>query len=388
MKKIVKLTEAQLYDIVKKVLKEQSQQTPSAYTETQFKPKNYGSLFDLGKYEDTDGSIKQAIQADRESLINFMDSQNSADFTAKIIAGESQVTNPPQFKQKGSLALARAKTVYNILNDVYSDLIASGRMKIIMPTIKEVVIGSTPYKTGDQNDPTKLQKYKQEQYVSMKLIGTGQTLRCNVPLPVKGKKADAPNFDFLYNEKLRLNPKIKGINYKAFTIPDRPIVVQENGERTSPPFFVRERQGEPYYELKFPLELAIKYHLYPNSLAFNGIQTVDAYTNKVIPYFKADENSRGQLGRVIVEILKNLESDLTPELKQLYDNLVANGNKFTIQIFNSNAVILKKVFSKSPKIVTNSNGTPFNVNMQQTPSIKVGSYAPLDDTRFEITPYC
>ncbi len=40
----------------------------------------------------------------------------------------SLVTNPQQFKQKGSLALARAKTVYGILNDVYSDLGYSGNV--------------------------------------------------------------------------------------------------------------------------------------------------------------------------------------------------------------------------------------------------------------------
>ena len=38
--------------------------------------------------------------------------------------------------------------------------------------------------------------------------------------------------------------------------------------------------------------------------------------------------------------------------------------------------------------VTNPNGTPFNVNMQQTPTIKIGSYAPLDNTIFQITPFC
>lgn len=388
MKRVVKLNEAQLYDIVKKVLKEQVKQAPSVYTEKQFKPKNYGSLFDLGKFEDENGAIRQAIESDKQSLIDFINSQDFANFTAKIIAGESQVTNPPQFKQKGSLALKRAETIYNILNDVYSDLIASGSLKIVMPTIKEVVIGKTPYKPGDQNNPTKLQQFKKEQYVSMNLIGSGKTLKCNTPLPVKGTKGVAPNFEFVYDEELKLNPKIKGINYKAFSIPDRPIVMKEDGTKTSPPYFVRELEANAFYELKFPLELAIKYHLYPTSPAFKDVQVVDAYSSKLIPYYKADENSKLQLGTAIVQVLKNLESELTPGLKKLYDNLVANSNKFNMELFNANSETLKKVFSKSPKIVTNTNGTPFTVNMQQTPSIKVGSYAPLDDTKFSITPYC
>jgi hypothetical protein len=380
MKRVVKLTETELYDIVKKILKEQTQ---SAYTETQFKPKNYGSLFDLGKYQDSDGSIKQAIQSDRESLIKFMDSQNSADFTAKIIAGESLVTNPLQFKQKGSLALARAKTVYDILNDVYSDLIAAGTLKLIMPTLKEVVIGTTPYKPGDQNDPTKLKNYKKEQYVSLKLIGTGKSLKCNEPLPVSGKKAEAPNFEFIYNEQLRLNPKIKGINYKAFAIPDRPIVVQEDGTKTSPPYFVREYDSAPIYELKYVLELAIKNYLYPNSECFKGVEFVDVYSTKYLSYVKSDILS---LGKILVSILENLQSDLTPELKIMYNELIKN--QLSLTLVNKNSQLMKKIFSKSPKIILNNNGTLFSVNMQQTPSIKIGSYAPLDNTKFEITPYC
>jgi hypothetical protein len=47
---------------------------------------------------------------------------------------------------------------------------------------------------------------------------------------------------------------------------------------------------------------------------------------------------------------------------------------------------MKTIFYKSPKIILNNKGTPFKLNMQQTPSIKVGSYAPLDDTKFNITP--
>ena len=213
MKKVVSITEADLKRIVKKVLKEQ--------TQTLFKPRNYGSLFDLGKYQDESGKIRQAIEKDKQSVVDFMNSQDKAIFTAKIDAGESNVTNPPEFKQKGSLALARAKTIFDILNDVYSDLIKMGQLKIVMPTIGEVVIGKTPYKTGDQNDPSKLEQYKKEQYVSMNLQGMGETLKCDTPLPVKGRQGVAPDFEFIYDEQLKLNSKIKGISYVAFTIPDR-----------------------------------------------------------------------------------------------------------------------------------------------------------------------
>lgn len=388
MKKVVKITEAQLSKIVEKVLKEQAQAQPSAYKESQFTPKNYGSLFDLGKYEDTNGKIRQAIESDKEALIKFMNSQDFANFTAKIIAGESQVTNPAEFKQKGSLALARAKTVASILNDVYSDLINSGRLKIVMPALGEVQIGKTPYKPGDQNDPAKLEKYKQEQFVSMRLTGFGKTLKCNEPFPVKGKKGEAPNFEFVYNEELNLNPKIKGINYQAYTIPDRPILINANGERTSPPYFVREKEGEGYQEQTFPLELALKFHLYPSSEAFKGVELVDAYASKIRPYISGGVSAQQQAGAVLVKLLGSVQSDLTPELQKLYGDLVKASNILSVQVFNANAAVLKDVFSKSPKIVTNPNGSPFNVNMQQTPSIKVGSYAPLDNTVFAITPFC
>jgi len=388
MKKVVSITEADLKRIVKKVLKEQAQSQPSSYASQTFKPKNYGSLFDLGKYQDDSGKIKQAIEQDKQAVVDFINSQDFANFTAKIIAGESQVTNPANFKQKGSLALARAKTVYDILNDVYSDLINAGQLKIVMPSLGEVVIGKTPYKTGDQNDPSKLEQYKKEQYVSMNLQGSGKTLKCNTPLPVKGRQGVAPDFEFIYDEQLRLNPKIKGISYVAFTIPDRPIMVNSRGEKTSPPYFVREKESEVSGELKFPLELALKSHIYPNSQAFANIEFVDAYRGKILPYLKGGLSSQQTVGTVLAGVLKNNESNLTQPLKQLYGSLTNANNTLTMEVFKANSAVLKDVFSKSPKIVTNPNGTPFNVNMQQTPSIKIGSYAPLENTIFQITPFC
>jgi hypothetical protein len=387
MKKVVNITEADLKRIVKKVLKEQAQSQPSSYASQTFKPKNYGSLFDLGKYQDDSGKIKQAIEKDKRAVVDFINSQDFANFTAKIIAGESQVKNPANFKQ-GYLALARAKTVYDILNDVYSDLINSNQLKIVMPTIGEVKIGETPYKTGDQNDPTKLEQYKKEQYVSMVLQGFGNTLKCNTPLSVKGRQGVAPDFEFIYDEQLRLNPKIKGISYVAFTIPDRPIMVNSRGEKTSPPYFVREKESEASGELKFPLELALKSHIYPNSQAFANIEFVDAYREKILPYLKGGIASQQTVGIILAGVLKNNESNLTQPLKQLYGSLTNAKNTLTMEVFNANDAVLKDVFSKSPKIVTNPNGTPFNVNMQQTPSIKIGSYAPLENTIFQITPFC
>jgi hypothetical protein len=388
MKKVVSITEADLKRIVKKVLKEQAQSQPSVYTSSTFKPRNYGSLFDLGKYQDESGKIRQAIEKDKQSIVDFMNSQDNASFTAKIDAGESQVKNPPEFQQQGSLALARAKTIFGILNDVYADLIADKKLKIVMPNIGEVAIGKTPYKPGDQNDPSKLEQYKKEQYVSMNLQGTGKTLKCNTPLPVKGRQGVAPDFEFVYNEELLLNAKIKGISYVAFTIPDRPIMVNSRGEKTSPPYFVREKESEASGELKFPLELALKSHIYPNSQAFANIEFVDAYREKILPYLKGGIASQQTVGIILAGVLKNNEANLTQPLKQLYGSLTNARNTLTMEVFNANAAVLKDVFSKSPKIVTNPNGTPFNVNMQQTPSIKIGSYAPLENTIFQITPFC
>jgi len=82
------------------------------------------------------------------------------------------------------------------------------------------------------------------------------------------------------------------------------------------------------------------------------------------------------------------EEQLTDSLKQLLSSLKNSENTLTTNIFNENEETLKSVFGKSPKIVTNPNGISFDVNMQQTPSIKVGSYAPLTQTVFKITPYC
>lgn len=382
-KKVIRLTESDLEKLINKVLSEQSM-----YESKSFKPLNYGSLFNLGEYQDTSGKIRKAIENDKQAIVDFINSQNSSTFTANIMAGESQVTNPKGFERKGSLALARAKTIGDILTDVYSDLINDEIISIKMPTLTDVKIGSTPYKPGDQKDPSKLEKYKKEQFVTMTLQGSGKSLKCNTPFPVKGNQAKAPNFEYVYGEELRLNPKIKGINYNAFTIPDRPILIDGSGNKKVPPYFLREKRGTSSQELRFPLELAVKSHIYPNSEAFAGVEYVDSFREKVVPYVRAGISGQQTIGAILVQILKESEEQLTDSLKQLLSSLENSKNTLTANIFNENKETLKSVFGKSPKIVTNPNGFPFDVNMQQTPSIKVGSYAPLMNTVFEITPYC
>jgi len=134
--------------------------------------------------------------------------------------------------------------------------------------------------------------------------------------------------------------------------------------------------------------LALKSHIYPNSQAFANIEFVDAYTEKILRYIKGGLTYQKISGIILAGVLKNNEANLTQPLKQLYESLTNSNNTLTMQVFNTNSAVLKDVFSKSPRIVTNINGTPLNVNMQQTPSIKIGSYAPLENTIFQITPFC
>ena len=72
-----------------------------------------------------------------------MQGKNTKDLKVVIVAGESQVTNPKGFEQKGSLAKARAQQVEYIINKLGFNKVTT-----------ETVVGTTPYQKGDDaNDP-------------------------------------------------------------------------------------------------------------------------------------------------------------------------------------------------------------------------------------------
>lgn len=410
MKKVIRLTEADIENIVRRVIKEQEQSSVENVNQSVLDLPNFNNLFPIGQYEDTDGKIKAAIDSQKPKIIEFIQQNpQNPEFTAQINSGESQITNPAGFKQKGSLALARAKTVSTLLKDTMSDLIADGYFTIIEPTLEEVKIGTTPYSSSEfvkacgankekmQSAECKeyLKPYNEEQFVNIKVSGKGESLICNTELQIKGKQASAPNFEYLYEKELGVAREMTGILFKAFTIPDRPIIISDKGQRVSPPYFVRETKSNmPSEDQKYYMEMAMLRYLYPDSPAFAGVETVVLYqsdSDKNMPSFMnvIDSRFNSILGKKFKEVAEKTGGINKPEIKKVVDEIDSDDeSRLTRKIFTDNfESLFKPMWSQCPKIKTQSR-TVFNFTREQSKTIRVGSYAPLDETIFSITPIC
>ena len=173
MKKVI-LSENQIKTLFDLVINEQRGIETVSKTNTQqsFPIQNLGDMFGYGQIDSE--KVKDSIYGLKTQIEEFIKNSDSSNFTLKINAGESLVTNPPSFSEKGSLALARANTVKKYFELLYPDLIKNGILKIESPsTVSEVKIGTTPYKKGDQNNPNLINKYKSEQFVTFSINGSG-----------------------------------------------------------------------------------------------------------------------------------------------------------------------------------------------------------------------
>ena len=148
-------------------------------TETKTENKNFpitnlGDKFEFGKYESE--TVKKSLSDLKPQIEKFIKDSDSSKFTVNISAGESQVTNPKGFEEKGSLALARANSIKKYFEELFPDLIKQGILIINAPkSVSEVAIGKTPYnRLQSQSFKEKYAKeYSKEQFVNFDITGEG-----------------------------------------------------------------------------------------------------------------------------------------------------------------------------------------------------------------------
>lgn len=161
----------------------------SAKTETTTFPEtNIGNNFRMGEYQSD--LVKQQISNLRPSIDEFIKNSDSRKFNINITAGESQIKNPKQFEQKGSLALARANSVKRYFEEIYKDLIDKGILTITSPIdVDHVVMGQTEYKANSADPQNKnyqfyldhKKDYDNEQFVRFTLKGEGTKEKPAIP---------------------------------------------------------------------------------------------------------------------------------------------------------------------------------------------------------------
>jgi len=409
-KKTIRLTEADIEKLVKKVLSEQ-EEIANTNQKTLTLP-NFSNLFKIGEYKDVDGKIKQAVEGQKPKIIQFIkDNPQRLQFAAEIMAGESQITNPKGFEEKGSLALARAKTVSEIINKVMSELISQGYFNVVVPTIDKVKIGSTKYdrtefanacgSRKEKMDSTECQNYlkpyNKEQFITIKVTGKGESLICNQELKIDGRKMPPPNFEYIDDKILGVNRDMTGVKFKGFTIPDRPIIISDSGKRAVPPYFTRENVSRnTAEERRFFLELAMLRFLYPNSPAFEGVETVILYQeSKNVPKFNrflqstaGERKGSRVLGKQFIKIAENVGGDQNEEISKVINEIKENDFYIDQEIFRNNFQnLFKPMWGQCPKIKTQPAAV-FSVTREMSKTVRVGSFAPLDKTIFSITPVC
>jgi hypothetical protein len=406
MKKVIRLTESDLENIIRRVVSEQASKT------SELKLPDYGKYFQIGKYEDVDGSIKDVIEKDKSKVIEFMKGLDQSSFIAQINASESNIRNPKGFETKGSLALARAQTVAKILQEVYADLISKRILEIKVPSLEEVGKGTTAYKREDfarfcgvnkekmntRECQNYLEPYNKEQFVSLTIKGSGvKSIPCEDPIEIRGQKMSAPDFKFMYKEPLTLPTGITSLEFNAFTIPDRPIFIFANGTPIIPPYFVRETASlDRGFEFKYYAGLAILKFLYPESEAFQGVETMDlTEPNNVVGSYWASRVTNDGFMNNFVNLAKSYggvkNSDIAGIINRSLIKKQVQGKMQTRYSFKENDSetnqILTSILQNAPKVILRDS-LPVRVTKEMGNKVTVGAYAPLDKTVFAIKAAC
>lgn len=210
---------------------------------TVFPKQNVGNQFKFGEYQSD--VVKNSIVGLKPKIDEFILKDGGKQFTVNISAGESNVTNPKGFETKGSLALARANSVKQYFQEIFSDLIKKGTLIIKSPAdVSQVVLGKTPYdKTkGDIKNPEKIKLYNQEQFVTFDIVGSGNYDKitknfCKFSRDAKGGVA-SPESGFLgYNETLDISSVSTGksltIRLNPYQFPDLLVVTLGNETKSS-----------------------------------------------------------------------------------------------------------------------------------------------------------
>ena len=200
--------------------------TTSKPINTTFPVQNVGDNFAYGQVDSP--NVKSKIISLKPQIDKFIKDDGGKNFLITITAGESKVTNPKGFEEKGSLALARANSVKGYFEEVFQDLIKNGVLNIKVPTdVSQVSLGKTLYdKTkGDINNPDKKKLYNDEQFVRFTITGSGS--KCNFNFDNKAGQG-VPNLDYVTTDEI-----LEGKGEATFTpgqIPDRLVIMDSQGK--------------------------------------------------------------------------------------------------------------------------------------------------------------
>jgi hypothetical protein len=336
---------------------------------TSFPEQNVGNQFNYGEYQSN--VVKNSIAALKPKIYEFIKNSGGKQFIVNVSAGESNVTNPKGFEEKGSLALARANSVKEYFQEIFPDLIKNGTLIIKVPAdASKVSFGKTPYdKTkGDYNNPQKRELYNKEQFVTFDIQGSGQVDNvesiCDWEASITGKTGEFNKNYVTANIKLQGNGLL---TFDTGSIPDRMIVKNSKGVITQDTGYVTTTPHK--YENSF------KYvPLYVAELTKLN-KTVSVSGNKIVTIQVKNFND---LMRQILQ--PNAQIPETQELIDMSQSEVYNGVNKLQKLINQ-GVKEFVIYNINPSAVI----TPFN---SKTGDSRVTVYSPVGKTGYSLTGKC
>ena len=336
---------------------------------TSFPEQNVGNQFNFGEYQSN--VVKNSIAALKPKIYEFIKNSGGKQFIVNVNAGESNVTNPKGFEEKGSLALARANSVKQYFQEIFPDLIKNGTLIIKVPAdTSKVAFGKTPYdKTkGDYNNPQKRELYNKEQFVTFDIQGSGQvdkvTSICNWKATITaGTGTDVADY-------VTTDINLQGAGILTFgtgSIPDRMVVVDKKGG-------IRQDTG---YVATAP-------HKY------TSFKYVPLYVSKLTQLNKTVSVSGANLVTLKVKSIDDLMRQiLAPGVTQIPDEKTLRDMGQT-EVYNG-VEELKALFGKGVKefvaytITSSSVTVPFD---NKTGDYTVLVYSPVGKTGYNLTGKC
>jgi len=288
-------------EISKDTTKVNTNSVPGAVANIEF-----GQTFASGK---ATLSNKQQLINSVTKLKDWMKGKNASNFKVVIVAGESQVTNPKGFEQKGSLAKARAEEIKTVVSKFGFDKVET-----------ETKIGDTPYKQGDNvNDPS----YTAEQFVTVHIVVDNDV--CSMKdIDGQGSGGDAQS-DYITSTNY-LSGK-GNLVIDTGQVPDRLVVVDINGNIKQDTGYITT-QASKYKDWKYTpmyvLDLTKAYIAKSKAVSGSKIKiiTVSSYEDLLHQLKNNPNQSKVQmLGEEIAPALKEMEQMIKDGQKQfvVYD---------------------------------------------------------------------
>lgn len=363
-------------------------------TENKSFPKTkLGDKFEFGKYESE--TVKNSLSELKPKIEEFIKGSDSSKFIVNITAGESQVTNPKGFEEQGSLALARANSIKNYFEELFSELIKKGTLVINGPkNTSEVKIGKTEYnRAQSQAFKQKYAKeYSQEQFVDFDITGEGSKttttqltkLLCNTTPLNAGGGYLLPKNDYtkVYDKKLGAGEGQVYISFETFKQPDI-IYFEYNGKTYGDAMFRGESTDE--YRIFLGTALMAKYGGGPlpaqyGTTTYEKINMDDPRLSDALPAMRDWELYESFKNTFRFPPLGNMD------YMDAFDEFDKDGRQ---------AKLLKKLGSKFPwGIVTSKIGDSIVKNLGPIPKImglddiKVINVCPVGTTSWKISFNC